>query len=65
MVYAGECAGNHSEGSGTGSETCSGNDCLKKRGLNVGQARRRADGRNEWRLFVKWDAKGIARVMKP
>ena len=32
------------------------NDCLKKRGLNVGQARRMVYDRNELREFVKGSA---------
>ena len=37
------------------------NDCLKKRGLNVGQARRMVYDRNEWWEFVRGNAWGIAK----
>ena len=39
------------------------NDCLKKRSLNVGQARRMGYDKNEWLKFVKGKAWGIVRGM--
>ena len=36
------------------------NDYLKKRGLNVGQARRMVYDRSEWQLFARERAWGIA-----
>ena len=40
-------------------------ECLIKRSLNVGQARRRVYDRNEWREFVRGNACGIDRGMDP
>ena len=37
----------------------------KEKGLNVGEARRMAYDRNEWREFVRVNAWGIARRMNP
>ena len=36
-------------------------ECLKKSGLNIRQARRMTQDRNEWRGFVKGNAWGVAR----
>ena len=41
------------------------NDCLKKRGLNVGQARRVVYERNEWREFVKGECLGCSLGNEP
>ena len=41
------------------------NDCLKKRGLNVWQARRMVYDRNEWEEFVRGNDWGIAREINP
>ena len=41
-------------------------DCLKKKkGFNVGQARRMMYNRKEWDRFVKGNASGIAHRMNP
>ena len=40
-------------------------DCLKKRGLDVKQARRMVQHRNECQGFVRRKAWGIARGMNP
>ena len=39
--------------------------CLKKRGLDIRQARRKVQYRNEWREFVRGNAWGVARGMDP
>ena len=44
-VYIGECAGNHSEGRPRKRWIDTVNDCLKKRGLDVRQARRMVQDR--------------------
>ena len=41
------------------------NDCLRKRGLDVRQARRMVQDRSEWRGFVRWNAWDVARGMNP
>ena len=38
-------------------------ECLKKRGLNVRQARRMVHDRSEWREFVRRNALGVGRGM--
>ena len=38
---------------------------LKKRGLDIGQARRMVHDRSEWRGFVRWNVWGVARGMNP
>ena len=40
-------------------------DCLKKRGLNVRQARRMVHDRSVWRGFVSGNAWGVAGGMNP
>ena len=40
-------------------------DCLRKRGLDVRQARRMVKYRSEWRGFVMGNALGLARGMNP
>ena len=39
-------------------------DCLRKRGLEVRQARRVVQDRSEWQGFVRGNALGIAQGMK-
>ena len=41
------------------------NNCLKKRGLNVGQARRMVYDKNEWWGFVRSNTLDIALGMNP
>ena len=38
-------------------------DCLRKRGLDVRQARRMVQDRSEWRGFVRGNTCGVAREM--
>ena len=52
-VYVGECVGNRSVGRPRKRWIDTVKDYLKKRGLNVRQARRMMDDRSEWREFVK------------
>ena len=40
-------------------------ECLKKRGLNVQQARRMVHDRSVWQRFVRGNAWGIAQGMSP
>ena len=40
-------------------------ECLKKRGLNVRQARRIVQDRSEWWGFVRGNAWGVAQEMNP
>ena len=40
-------------------------DCLKKRGLDVRQARRIVHDKSVWREFVRWNAWGVVRRMNP
>ena len=40
-------------------------DCLRKRDLDVRQARRMLQDRSEWRGFVRGNAWGIAQGMNP
>ena len=40
-------------------------ECLKKRGLNIRQARRMVQDRNEWREFVRGNTWGVSRGMNP
>ena len=59
-VYVEECVGSRLVGRPWKRWIDSVNDCLKKRGLNVGQARRVVYERNEWREFYRGNAWGVA-----
>ena len=63
--YVGECAASRSEGRPRKRWTDTVKECLKKRGLDIRQARRMAQDRNEWQVFVRGDAWGVARRMNP
>ena len=52
-VYVGECAGSHSVGRSRKRRNDTAKDCLKKRGLDMRQARRLVDVRSEWWVFVR------------
>ena len=41
------------------------NECLRKRGLDVRQARKMVQGRSEWRGFVRGNEWGVAWGMSP
>ena len=64
-VYVGERVGRHLVGRLRKRWIDSVNDCLKKRGLNIGQTRRMVYYRNEWQEFVRGNAWGIAWRMNP
>ena len=64
-VYVGECAGSHLLGrlQKRGIDTVK--DCLKKRGLDVRQAKRIVHDSSVWCGFVWGNAWGIASGMNP
>ena len=53
MVYVGVCAGSCPVGSLRKKWIDTIKDCLKKRGLDIRQARRMVYDRSEWRRFVR------------
>ena len=57
-VYVGECAGGRSVGRPQKRWIDTMKECLKKRGLDVRQARRMVQDRSEWRGFVRGNAWG-------
>ena len=61
--YVRDCAGSRSVSRKRWIDTVK--ECLKKRGLDVRQARRMVQDRSEWRVFVRGNAWGIARGMNP
>ena len=64
-TYVGECAGSRSLGTLRKRWVDTVNECLKKRGLDVRQARRMVQNRSEWRGFVRGHAWSVARGMNP
>ena len=64
-VYVGEYVGSHSVGRPWKRCIDTVKKCLRKRGLDVRQARRMVQDRNEWRGFVRWNAWGVAQWMNP
>ena len=64
-VYVGECAGSRSVGRLRKRWNETMKDCLKKKGMDVTQARRTVHDRSEWRGFVKGNTLGVARGMNP
>ena len=64
-VYVGECAGSRSEGRPRKRWIDTVKECLKKRGLDIRQAKRMVQDRSEWRGFVRENAWGVARGMNP
>ena len=62
-VYAGECAGSCSVGRPRKRLIDAVKDCLRKRGLNIRQARRMVQDRSEWQGFVRGNAWGVGRGM--
>ena len=60
-VYVGECNGSRSVGTPRKKWTDTVNECLRKSGLDVRQARRMIQDRSEWRASA-W---GVARGMNP
>ena len=61
-VYVGECAGSHSVGRPWKRWIDTMKECLKKRGLDVRQAKRMVQDRSE---FVRGSAWGVAWGMNP
>ena len=61
----GECMSSRLVGRPRKSWINSVNDCLKKIGLNLGQARRMVYDRNVWWEFLRENACGVARRMNP
>ena len=64
-IYVGECAGSRSVGRPQKRWLDTVKERLKKRGLDVKQARRKVQDRSEWQGFVMGSARGIARGMSP
>ena len=64
-VYVGECAGSHSVDRPRKRWNDTVKECLKKRGLDVRQARKKVQDKCEWRRFVRGDEWGVAREMNP
>ena len=64
-VYVGECAGSRSMGIPRKRWIVTVKDRLKKRGLDVRQAKRMVHDRSEWRGFVRGNTWGVARGMNP
>ena len=64
-VYIEECAGSRSVDRPRKRLIDTMKECLRKRGLDVRQARRMIQDMNEWRKFVKGNAWGVARDMNP
>ena len=59
-LYMGECVASRLVGQPRKRWIDSLKGCLKKIGMNVGQARRMGYDKNEWREFVRGNAWGIA-----
>ena len=64
-IYVGECAVSCSVGRLQRRWIDTVEECLKKRGLEVRQARRMVHDRSIWRGFVRGNARCIARRMNP
>ena len=64
-IYVGECAGSRSVGRPRNRWIDTVKECLKKRGLDVRQARRMVQDRSEWQRFVRGNTWGVARGMNP
>ena len=64
-VYVRECAGSRSVGRSRKRRIDTVNECLRKRGLDVRQARRMVQDMCEWRGFVRRNAWGVAQAMNP
>ena len=64
-VYVGECAGSRSVGRPRKKWIDTVKNCLRKRGMDVKQARRMVQDRNEWWRFVREKEWGVAQAMNP
>ena len=61
--YVGECTGSRSVGRPWKIWIDTVKACLKKKGLDIRQARRIVQDRSEWQRFVKWNEWGVAQGM--
>ena len=64
-VYVGECAGSCSMGKPWKRWIDTVKECLKKRSLDISQARRIVQNRSKWQGFVKGNGWGVAWGMNP
>ena len=64
-VYVGECAGSRSVGRLGQRWIDTMNNCLRKRGLDIRQAKRVVQDRSEWQGFVRGNAWGITGRINP
>ena len=64
-VYVGVCAGRCSVGRPQKRWIDIVRDCLQKRGLEVRQARRKVQDRNEWQGFVRGSVCVVAWMINP
>ena len=64
-VYVGECAGNRSVGRPQKRWIDTVKECLRKRGLDIKQARRMFQDRSKWRGFVRRNEWDVAQGMNP
>ena len=64
-VYVGECEGSYSGSRPWKRWIDTMKKYLRKRGLDVRQARRMVQDRNEWQRFLRGNAYGVAWGMKP
>ena len=64
-IYVGEYAGSSSMGRPRKKWTDTVKECLKKRNLDIRQARRMVQDRSEWRKFVRGNVWGVAGGMNP
>ena len=60
-VYVEECAGSRSVGRRRKRWIDTVKECLKKRGLEIRQARRMVQDKSEWRRFVRGNAWSVPR----
>ena len=60
-AYLGECAGSYSVGRARKRWIDTVKECLRKRGLGVGKARRTVRDRSIWQEFARGNALGVAR----
>ena len=64
-IYVGECASSRSLGTPRNRWIDTVKECLRKRGLDVRQARRMVQDRCEWRRFMRGNVWDVARGMNP
>ena len=64
-IYVGECTGSHSVGRAWNRWIDTVKDCLKKRGLDVRQARRMVHDRSVWWGFLRGNVWALPGGMNP